>query len=695
MQKEENVNKKLYIVAILLLLTLLQLQCTIPETSDITSPVVAIIFPYGGSIIADTTNIVVESTDDDAVAKVHIYIDDNLISSKSSYMATFQVDVSPFADDQTHSIQAIAVDKSGNRGYSTQVLVTISDTKDIVPPTVSIANPQTGQQVEDTVKVLAIASDESKITEVAFFVNGDSVFSDHAYPYEYDWVTTHLADSTSHAIAAKAFDTSRNWTYSTPVTVTVFERGDKTSPTVALLYPNAGSVLSGIVDVVMDAADNVGVTLIEFYIDGKMAAYDNSAPWGFSWNTDTLSAGTHTLYVKAYDASGNEGTTGNITFTIADDPDVTSPTVILLYPTAGSEISGTIDVVIDAYDDVGVILMEFYVDGILVATDNNSPWGFSWNTTNLSNGDHSLYIKAYDEAGNEGTTGNLLFTIADDITAPTVTLLYPGAGSVISDTVNVLVDASDDVGVTLVEFYVDGNLEASDTNVPWGFAWDTGTLSSGTHILYIKAYDAVNNVGTTGNISFTVADDPDVTSPTVLLLYPGAGSVISGTVDVIVDASDDIGVSYVEFYVNGILEFTDNNSPWGFAWDTSTLPAGDHVLYIKAYDAAGNTGTTGNLVFTIADNSDTTPPTLTLLYPAATSVIADSVNVVVDAIDNVRVDSVQFFVDGVWENTDTSSPWGFTWNTTSLSAGTHTLYMKGFDPSGNIGTLGPISFIKN
>ena len=68
-------------------------------------------------------------------------------------------------------------------------------------------------------------------------------------------------------------------------------------------------------------------------------------------------------------------------------------------------------------------------------------------------------------------------------------------------------------------------------------------------------------------------------------------------------------------------------------------------------------------------------------------------NVVVDATDNVGVDSVQFFIDGIFETTDSTEPWGFGWNTAPFDSGTvHTLYMKGFDPSGNVGTAGPTSF---
>ncbi|MFC2087965.1 Ig-like domain-containing protein [Calditrichota bacterium] len=497
---------KFIVPTILIILMMIQIQCTIPEPDDITPPVVAVIYPYTGSILSGNVDVLVESTDNEEVSKVWIYIDDVMVTAKGGRSATFNVDLSPYADDQTHMIQGAAEDKSGNRGYSAQILVTISDSPDIVPPTVTIVNPQGGQQVQDTVTVLAAADDDRIVREVAFFVNGDSVFSDNLYPYRYDWITTNLADSTSHSIVAKAFDGSGNWTLSAPVTVTVFPRGDRIAPTVVLLYPAAGSVLSGTVVVQVDAADNTAVTKIEFYVDGDSVATDTNSPWGFSWNTSSLSIGSHTLYIKAYDAAGNVGTSGNLTFTIADNPDVTAPTVALLYPSVGSELNGLVNVAVDVYDDVGVTLMEFYVDGILINTDTNFPWGFTWNTTTLATGTHTLFIKAFDAAGNIGTTGNLTFTVAGnfDITPPTLTLLYPAVGTILQGNINVAVDVTDEVGVDSVQFYINGVWDNTDTNEPWGFLWNTTSLDSGLYTLYIKAYDPAGNVGTSGPVSFIV-----------------------------------------------------------------------------------------------------------------------------------------------------------------------------------------------
>ena len=89
---------------------------------------------------------------------------------------------------------------------------------------------------------------------------------------------------------------------------------------------------------------------------------------------------------------------------------------------------------------------------------------------------------------------------------PTITLLYPEEEAILSDTVRVRVDVNDNVGVDSVQFFVDGELEATDIDgVPWGFDWDTGPIAdSQTHTLYIKAFDESGNIGSQGPILFTI-----------------------------------------------------------------------------------------------------------------------------------------------------------------------------------------------
>jgi hypothetical protein len=105
--------------------------------------------------------------------------------------------------------------------------------------------------------------------------------------------------------------------------------------------------------------------------------------------------------------------------------DVTAPTTSITAPTNGSTVSGTVAVNADASDNVGVTKVEFYLDGALRTTDTTSPYSWSWNTTTFANSAHSLVTKAYDAAGNVGTSSTVTVTV-NNSTGSTQLLANPG-----------------------------------------------------------------------------------------------------------------------------------------------------------------------------------------------------------------------------------------------------------------------------
>jgi subtilisin family serine protease len=110
-----------------------------------------------------------------------------------------------------------------------------------------------------------------------------------------------------------------------------------------------------------------------------------------------------------------------------------------------------------------------------------------------------------------GSPNRLLYSLfaggQPDTTPPTASITSPSAGTTVTGTVAVSANAADNSGmVTLVEFFVDGVLEASDTAAPWSFPWDTLTATNGSHSLSAKAYDQAGNVGTSASTPVTVSN---------------------------------------------------------------------------------------------------------------------------------------------------------------------------------------------
>jgi subtilisin family serine protease len=185
--------------------------------------------------------------------------------------------------------------------------------------------------------------------------------------------------------------------------------------------------------------------------------------------------------------------------------DATAPSVSLTAPASGSSVSGTVTVAAGASDIIGVNKVEFYVNAVLTSTSTTVPYMFSWNTTALGNGAYTLSAKAYNAAGIVGQSGNVVVTVVHDSVAPIVSLTTPVSGSTVSGSVTVTASASDNIGVSRVEFYVNGMLVSTRTSAPYSFSWDTRTVASGITTLSAKAYDVAGNIGQSGSVTVTVS----------------------------------------------------------------------------------------------------------------------------------------------------------------------------------------------
>jgi hypothetical protein len=84
----------------------------------------------------------------------------------------------------------------------------------------------------------------------------------------------------------------------------------------------------------------------------------------------------------------------------------------------------------------------------------------------------------------------------------------------------------------------------------------------------------------------------DLTPPSAAITSPTDGTRVArhSTVTISASANDNVGVTKVEFYVNGILKCTDTSAPHTCSWAVPRSRNVPYILQVKAYDAAGNAG---------------------------------------------------------------------------------------------------------
>jgi hypothetical protein len=97
-------------------------------------------------------------------------------------------------------------------------------------------------------------------------------------------------------------------------------------------------------------------------------------------------------------------------------------------------------------------------------------------------------------------------TPAGDTVPPVVAIAAPAAGAIVRGVTGISANATDNVGVTGTQFFVDGVPVGHDSVAPFGLNWDTTTASNGAHVLTVSATDAASNATTSAEVRVTVSN---------------------------------------------------------------------------------------------------------------------------------------------------------------------------------------------
>jgi len=443
------------------------------------------------------------------------------------------------------------------------------------------------------------------------------------------------------------------------------DNSDTAAPSVSLTAPANGASVSGTVQVTATASDNVGVSKVEFFIDNVLVGTDTASPYAYAWNSAAATNGTHVLVAKASDAAGNTATSASLSvFVSGGISDTTAPTVSITFPTNGATVAGAVDITATASDDTGVTKVEFIIDGTVVgqgvSAQQAGPYVFSWNTTAYATGSHTLQARAYDAAGNTATSTSVTVTV--DQNSVRFTERFSNNGP-------------DNTGWTLTEWALD----ASD---------QTGT--TGSKSILGSAVPAFNTVTKTATVSLTLTSNPRLTYWRKLDLY-GANTSASAAFRVVLnDGTDHVVDSATKSGFGSLAE-----SSWTQRANIDLSAYANRTVTLKFIVTGTDTGSNISRAKAWVDSitvgppstaPDTTAPTVNVTAPAAGATLGGTVDVTASASDSSGISKVEFYVDGALADTDTTSPFVFTWNTAGAANGTHTLMAKAYDAANNVST---------
>ena len=224
--------------------------------------------------------------------------------------------------------------------------------------------------------------------------------------------------------------------------------------------------------------------------------------------------------------------------------------------------------------------------------------------------DSGGYAATVQNAGGTAYSSNALLTvIAPDTNGPVLTFARYGVapladGLIVSNTDVLTVNASDPSGVSLVEFFVDGNLLASDSNPSDGFStlWNLERTTDGPHDVVIKATDSRNNTSFLTNRIVVALATPSA----VVIGFPASGTVV-GDFLISVRGTGTENTS-INLYRNGARIGAPAQVPLNRIFQTTlALVEGTNRIQAAAFNRAGE-GPRSAEVIVILDSSLPQPP---------------------------------------------------------------------------------------
>ncbi|MDC1038062.1 Ig-like domain-containing protein [Candidatus Marinimicrobia bacterium] len=485
------------------------------DNHDNEPPSAFIINPFSGQFVNGIVEITVEASDNDSIQYVSYFVN-NILQGyviEEPYIFLWNTVIVP--DDQYYSIYAIVKDISNNTTTIPPVSVIVDNDiqSDVTPPTGAITSPPAGLTVSGDVSIIVSASDNRAMSEVAFSIDGNYITTATSPPYAYIWDTTQETEDTEHTVSVLLVDLAGNENHLNPISVYVDNdpQGDTTPPIVIITEPAAGQSLTGTVSIEVYSEDNTGVDFIDFYINGESVGTDNTSPYQYEWNTETVVDDMeHILAAVGYDIDGNSSL-GTPIAVYVDNFDNNPPWGQIQNPVAGQTVNGTITVEISANDDVAVSSIQLSIDGVPQDTLETYPYTYEWYTTEeTEDEDHVISIVISDSSANI-TYGQPISVYVnnttDDTTPPVITISNPLSGQTVSGIVSFTALAEDDFGVLEVEFYIDGESVGTDSTSPYQYEWDTVTLTNGTqHTLSSTATDLANHTTIAQPILVTISN---------------------------------------------------------------------------------------------------------------------------------------------------------------------------------------------
>ncbi|HET7026294.1 MAG TPA: Ig-like domain-containing protein [Candidatus Limnocylindrales bacterium] len=339
--------------------------------------------------------------------------------------------------------------------------------------------------------------------------------------------------------------------------------------------------------------------------------------------------------------------------------DTIAPIVALSGPAEGSTVSGhAVALTAAASDETAVSRVDFLINGTVVGSDTSAPYGVSWDSTTAPNGSATITAVATDTSGNSTTSDAREVTVSNGASTFGVTnggLEDDANGDAVPDCWQLAGTGTNTFAFTrTTDAHSGGSAERIDIS----------SYTDGSRRLVVRQDAGPCAIAIVAGHQYTLSAWVKGTAPSRLTAFyrDATGTWITWSNGPIVAAS----ATYAQM-----------------TWTTPAVPAGaTHLSFGVSLSAAGS--------ITVDDHaiaSDANAPTATLTTPAANAIVSGtSVAMAATATDDVAVARVDFLADGAVVGSDTTAPYTFAWDSTTVADGPVSLAARATDTGDNATT---------
>jgi Bacterial Ig domain len=518
------------------------------------------------------------------------------------YTETYTVTLNPGWNYLVQTITSINSNTYTNEIPSNTLKWYYVDYPDVTPPTVSLLSSSINLTTVGSVTLTATATDDKGVTKVEFYDAGIKIGEDLTAPYE-QTVNLLLTDNGTKFYTAKAFDAANNSTSSNPLSVTVNIQGLGNSPTVSGQIFNwmttpygTGSVKflvntnppsnqnSTVGTATIDSTGNFSVVLLDLPAANLQTNNAGSLPGCNAGSTATFGSSFNgaVAFTEISDSNGKViGRTG-LTNSLAAMSNFTlsapagTKLGYLFFSNAPTTITGT------CITSLGSSTYNVII---------NPGWNYLIQTI----------VANFTYTTTSGTLpADVHWYYADlpDMTPPTVNLSSSSTNVTADGTITLTATASDNVGVTKVEFYEGSTKIAEDLIAPFEHAVNLSASDNGSKYYGAKAFDAAGNSAVNTTTLVVNVNIPDIIKPNVSLSSSSNSVSIVGPITLFANATDNVGVSKVEFYNGATKLGEDFTAPFEQIVNLARADNGSKNYGAVAFDTAGNSNNS-NLITVI------------------------------------------------------------------------------------------------